>query len=246
MINGATIAREERDEITYWHVELDSHDILVANGLWAESYLAMGNRVAFEEARGQLPALLEGRERTHADFCRPVETHGPALDFVRRRLLEQARVLGWTPSREADLRLCVDGAICKPLSSGDAAVFLFPAEARDVRLTSNAFVPRDRVGGSDTRALGISLVGSAFSGARGEPRRVSVDDPRLREGVHGVETAGDDRWRWTNGETALDPEMWKGLSGSVSLLVTYRSGVIRGWVAPQSSVEAKPRLYAVA
>ena len=91
LVNGATIAEVEVDTIIYWHVELDSHDILVANNLPAESYLAMANRGAFEELRGLLPAMLEGRERTHADFCRPVVTKGPVLDFARKRLRRARR-----------------------------------------------------------------------------------------------------------------------------------------------------------
>src|SRR5574337_938933 len=31
LINGATIAQVEMDEVSYWHVELDGHDILLAN-----------------------------------------------------------------------------------------------------------------------------------------------------------------------------------------------------------------------
>ena len=57
LVNGATIAQVEVDEVSYWHVELDSHDVLIANNLPAESYLAMGNRGFFEERRGLLPAI---------------------------------------------------------------------------------------------------------------------------------------------------------------------------------------------
>ena len=95
LINGATIAAVEVEEISYWHVELDSHDILIANNLPAESYLAMGNRSAFEEMRGLLSANLDEFKRTHADFCRPVVTQGPVLDFVRQRLITRAEGMGW-------------------------------------------------------------------------------------------------------------------------------------------------------
>ena len=56
LVNGGTIAETDTDAISYWHVELESHDILIANNLPAESYLAMTNRGAFEELRGVLPA----------------------------------------------------------------------------------------------------------------------------------------------------------------------------------------------
>ncbi len=39
LINGTTITREPVVAVTYWHVELDAHDILLAEGLPAESYL---------------------------------------------------------------------------------------------------------------------------------------------------------------------------------------------------------------
>jgi hypothetical protein len=157
LVNGATIAEVEVETISYWHVELDSHDILIANNLPAESYLAMGNRSFFEEHRGLLllPAIEEGRERTHGDFCRPVVLDGPVLDFVRQRLLSRAEAIGWTRSRETDLHLVVDGEVRRPLVDGDAAVFLFPASARAVQLKSNTFIPA-LVGWPDPRCLGVA------------------------------------------------------------------------------------------
>ncbi|PIK74383.1 hypothetical protein CS379_02775, partial [Methylobacterium frigidaeris] len=50
LINGTTITREPATSVTYWHVELDSHDILLAEGLPAESYLDWGDRPFFTEA----------------------------------------------------------------------------------------------------------------------------------------------------------------------------------------------------
>ncbi len=104
LVNGSTIAQIEVDTIAYWHVELESHDVLIANSLAAESYLAMGNRAGFDELRG-LPAVYEeGRERTHADFCRPVVTEGPTLGFIRRWLDARARELGWMAATDPELR----------------------------------------------------------------------------------------------------------------------------------------------
>ena len=47
LINGRSVAQVEQDHVEYWHVELDAHDILLAEGLPAESYLDCGNRTAF-------------------------------------------------------------------------------------------------------------------------------------------------------------------------------------------------------
>ena len=44
LINGDSIAPEEVDDVVYWHVELESHDVLLAEGLACESYMDAGNR----------------------------------------------------------------------------------------------------------------------------------------------------------------------------------------------------------
>jgi hypothetical protein len=48
LINGSTIVRHWIDEVTYYHVELPAHGIILAEGLPCESYLDTGNRSAFE------------------------------------------------------------------------------------------------------------------------------------------------------------------------------------------------------
>ncbi len=247
LINGGTIARVETDTISYWHVELDSHDVLLANNLPAESYLAMGNRGAFEELRGLLPAMLDGRHATHADFCRPVVTNGPTLDFVRKRLAARAEELGWTRSCDADLRLLVDGKVHRPLDGDGAALFLFPSTARNVRLVSNTLSPT-ALGNGDSRTLGVMLTELSFSGRAGEPRRIAIDSERLSAGVYPVEGKDGHRWRWTNGELVLDPQLWAGLEGGVSVLVAHNSSFTRAWLEPagrsHSSIDELPRLVA--
>jgi hypothetical protein len=47
LINGASVAQIECDAISYFHVELAGHGVLVADGLPAESYLDTNNRSAF-------------------------------------------------------------------------------------------------------------------------------------------------------------------------------------------------------
>jgi hypothetical protein len=95
------------------------------------------------------------------------------------------------------------------------------------------------------------VVGLSFSDSLGgEPRRVRLDDERLRDGFYGVEANGSELWRWTTGEAILDSRLWEGLSGQIALLVAYDHHTVRGWTAPEreSSVagaEAKPRLYAI-
>lgn len=47
LVNGMTIVQVERDAITWWHIELLDHNVLLAEGLPAESFLDTGNKAAF-------------------------------------------------------------------------------------------------------------------------------------------------------------------------------------------------------
>ena len=89
LANGASIAQVEVDEVTYWHVELDSHDVILAENLPCESYLDMANRAFFVESGVVAVAALPDADRsvrTHADFCLPFVDGGALLDAVRERL----------------------------------------------------------------------------------------------------------------------------------------------------------------
>jgi hypothetical protein len=59
LINGSTIVQEPVDEVTYYHVELATHDVILAEGLPCESYLDTGNRAAFGE--GGAAAVVAAR-----------------------------------------------------------------------------------------------------------------------------------------------------------------------------------------
>ncbi|RVU16815.1 Hint domain-containing protein [Methylobacterium oryzihabitans] len=85
LVNGTSLARMPVGAVTYWHVELDAHDILLAEGLPAESYLDLGSRPWFAGSDAPLhdpefvPAQAPGR-------CRPVAVDGPVVEAERRRL----------------------------------------------------------------------------------------------------------------------------------------------------------------
>ena len=50
LVNGTSIVRAQRQSVVYYHVELERHDLLVAAGLAAESYLDTGNRAQLSNA----------------------------------------------------------------------------------------------------------------------------------------------------------------------------------------------------
>jgi len=60
LVNKTTIVQEPVSSVSYWHVELDRHDLLVAEEAPAESYLDCRNRQSFANG-GPVMSL-------HADF----------------------------------------------------------------------------------------------------------------------------------------------------------------------------------
>jgi autotransporter passenger strand-loop-strand repeat protein len=95
LLNGATVVRTRLSPAHYFHVELDCHDIVLAEGLPAETYLDLGNRGAFSNgggARALHPSF--GRAIWERRGCAELILGGPVLERVRARLLVQAGLLG--------------------------------------------------------------------------------------------------------------------------------------------------------
>ncbi len=92
LVNGSTITVEHRmAEVTYFHIELEGHDVVLAEGAAAESWLDTGNRAWFENApvarlavQGTLDAYGEGFDAARA--CAPMVQGGPELAAIRDAL----------------------------------------------------------------------------------------------------------------------------------------------------------------
>jgi collagen type I/II/III/V/XI/XXIV/XXVII alpha len=84
LINGKTIVQRRVEEVVYYHVELGEHDVLLAEGMYAESYLENGCRAGFDNA-GELVSLYPdfGARRREALGCAPFVVTGPKLDAVK-------------------------------------------------------------------------------------------------------------------------------------------------------------------
>ena len=91
LVDGAAVAPIAVKGVTYWHVELDGHDVLLAEGLAAESYLDTGNRSAFVNA-GPVADLHPSFAALtwEGEGCAPVAVTGPAVEALRARLRHAA------------------------------------------------------------------------------------------------------------------------------------------------------------
>jgi hypothetical protein len=113
LVNGTTIVQQEREAVTYYHLELERHDVILAEGLPCESYLDNGTRSAFANGGGaiQLHPDFGPAERCEAmgeaAGCAPLRIEGAVVERVRARLRRRATKLGYArqaaqASRRAD------------------------------------------------------------------------------------------------------------------------------------------------
>ena len=86
LVDGEAIRQEPASgPVTYFHVELDAHDVLLADGAPAESWLDCDNRVQFENA-GAVVTLHAAFGGQGAPVCAERLEDGHALDRLRARL----------------------------------------------------------------------------------------------------------------------------------------------------------------
>jgi hypothetical protein len=85
LINGTTIAQTPVDTVTYFHVELPEHAVLLADNLPAESYLDAGDRANFANALGPIALYPDFASRVwDAAGCAPLVVTGGKLDAIRQ------------------------------------------------------------------------------------------------------------------------------------------------------------------
>jgi len=88
LVNGTTITVESGlAEVTYYHIELENHDVLLAQGAAAESWIDANNRDWFENApvaRMQVTGSLDLYGEADATrLCAPIVQGGEKLGAIR-------------------------------------------------------------------------------------------------------------------------------------------------------------------
>jgi hypothetical protein len=87
LVNGRSVTVEHAlPEVTYLHIELVTHDVVLAEGAPAETWLDAGNRAWFENASVALlrvDSTLEAYATRAAEPCAPVVQAGPRLRAIR-------------------------------------------------------------------------------------------------------------------------------------------------------------------
>jgi hypothetical protein len=187
LVNGTSVVQEKMDEFTYYHVELPAHDVLLAEGAAAESWLDTGNRDMFENAPGAVSLRADMSIRDPEIWaekaCGELVEQGQRLVDLRMHLNNRALEIGFAMPGLVDTTLDALGIFRVDI----------PAGVSLVRLTSDvATLP------GDERRLGVAIKNMTIDGAA-----IPLDDPRLRSGFHVIESYQGASWRWTDGTAIL-------------------------------------------
>lgn len=95
LVNGTTITQETvLEPFEYYHIELEQHSIILAEGAQTETYLDLGGRLSFLEP-GVLRFGSYAGTRNWNDWCYPPVYAGAVLEKARHALSARAEELGY-------------------------------------------------------------------------------------------------------------------------------------------------------
>jgi Hint domain len=212
LVNHRSILWDDRaQEVSIYHIELDTHDVLLANGAPAESYRDDGNRWLFENANS-------GWDQPPKPPGAPVLTGGPIVDAAWRRLLDHAGPRPYLPlTEDPDLHLLVGGCRLDAVTrTAEYYVFNLERTPDSIRINSRAAAPQELGVLRDPRCLGISLRRIVVrQGTRS--RVIEAGDPLLRDGFHAFEA--ENNLRWTNGDALLPAEIYASFDARAEVVI---------------------------
>lgn len=232
LVNDLSIVRTpEIATAEYFHVLLDSHDVIIAEGVAAESYVIHGNVGYFLNADAYRAKFGPAPEAWDAD-CLPRVQGGSVLEAARAQAFGRLDALGFLRERDPAPRLLADGREIA-LEAGEDGVLraTLPGAPAALRLVSRTVRPVDLGEGSqDRRRLGLPLRGLRLR-AGGVVVTIAPDDVRLVEGFHPAEAAQ----RWTRGNAVLPAALFAGLpEGPVTVEIVVARPRLSYFAAPQA------------
>jgi hypothetical protein len=197
LVNGRTVAQVAIDSINYLHVELDHHDVIVAEGLPTESFLDTGNRAAFANGGGATALHPDFARRVwQGEGCAELVLGGRTLAAAKQRLLARATALGHRITDQPGIEVFADGRPLATMAEGTEWRVRLPVPATRITLRSRTWIAAEVIPESgDTRSLGVAIARITMDG-----RELPMDSPALSAGWHAQEPG----WRWTDGAADIE------------------------------------------
>jgi hypothetical protein len=217
LVNGLSIVQAEAvDRVEYFHLEFEAHEVILAEGAAAESYVECDNRQGFHNAH-EFAALYPDDARPPFSYCLPrLETGMAELAALRERLFERAELLGYLTTPDPDLHLVVDGSVVAAQSTADGRhTFQLDAAAAEVWLASRCGVPAEMAPlSNDRRRLGVCVQQLVL---RDDHVRIEVaaSDPSLCDGFNEDEGVQ----RWTTGMARVPEQFLRPFAGGFTVEV---------------------------
>ena len=102
LVNGTSVKQESADKLSYWHVELEQHDVIYAEGLLCESFLDTGNRGAFTNGDNIIELRPDfASQLWEARGCAKLVVTGEPLNAVRSYLARRAEEMQTVRTEQA-------------------------------------------------------------------------------------------------------------------------------------------------
>jgi hypothetical protein len=234
LVNHRTITQVPRAAYSFYHIELDRHDLLLAEGLEAESYLdvAASRQIFANNSVTDLRPAVNLTDATEAAYaergCLPLTLRAEAVKPVWDALAARAGSVAAPAqafTRDPALHLLVNGAAVAPARRDGARYwFQLPSGTREVVVASRVCSPwASQPWIDDRRLLGVAVASACLMTGRGAIEIALAGEAALR-GWYGLETdpATGAAWRWTNGAGAL---AWPAVPGTQWLELTLHSTV---------------------
>jgi uncharacterized repeat protein (TIGR03803 family) len=194
LLNGVSVVQEHPPTVEYWHVELDRHALLLAEGVPAESYLDEGTRDFFSRHGGLLPGPLGLRT---VAACAPYAPDDEFAERIWRDVAARADAAPPPPEPVAGVDVFADGRKLRPLlAEGDRHLYALPPTTEMLRIVSGTVRPTaTKPWLHDRRRLGIGLRRVGLEHGATLP----LDGPGFAHGWHSAETGV----RWSEGDAVL-------------------------------------------
>jgi Hint domain len=248
LMNGKTIRRESGlRSVHYYHIALEEHAVLFAEGLPAESYLDTGNRGFFDNAdapRLLHPDLLDSGDTPdrEAGSCAPFVTDAERVEPVWRSLATQAAALGRPViepviTSDHNLHAIAMGQKILPIVAKNGVYsFAVPAGTTGLRLVSRAGAPTDtRPWLGDRRRLGVPVTRLMLRTGT-IVHALPLDHPEMSDGWWEIEREGVALRRWTNGDAVVPLPAATG-----RMLLEVHTGGHLSYVLPEEPAQERER-----